>query len=143
MSTKWIAAAVVAGGSLLAGCGQGPERAVVQGTVKVGESIPEVGEIRFVPIDGTPGSMNAAVIVDGAYEVAGRGGLAPGKYRVEIVARRKTGKKVERYNGFEMAMVDEEIPLGPPEYATASSPLVFEFALGGDGQADFTLPAAP
>ena len=85
--------------------------------------------------------MNAAVIIQGEYRIDGRGGLLLGKYRVEIIAKQKTGQKVRRYNGFEMAMVDEQITISPPVYAGTQSPLAVEVSSHGDGRADFNLLA--
>ena len=128
------------GSIFLAGCSSATDSQVVHGRVSVGDQSPDSGEIRLVPIEGTPGSVNAAVIVDGEYRIEGRGGVPVGNYRVEIVAKRKTGRKVRQYNGFEMAMVDEQIQISPPIYADANSPLTHEVSSHSDNEADFDLP---
>ena len=94
-----------------------------------------------MPIEGTSGSVNAAVIVNGEYRIEGRGGVRVGKYRVEIIGKQKTGRKVQEYNGFEMAMVDEQRQISPPVYAGGNSPLIHEVMPKGDDRADFSLPA--
>lgn len=122
-----------------AGCGNQPK--VIHGTVTAAGQTPDSGEVRFVPIEGTTGPINAGPIVGGKYEIKGRGGVPPGKYRVQIVAKKKTGRTVQQYNGFEMAMVEEQIQISPPVYATESSPLTHEVSAGGDAKIDFDLPA--
>lgn len=121
----------------LVGCGNRPT--VVHGTVSVAGQTPGSGEVRFIPIEGTTGPINAGPIISGSYKIEGRGGVPPGTYRVEIVAKKKTGRKVRQYNGFEMAMVEEQIQISPPQYAGDASPLKEE--VGGDGEINFELPA--
>jgi hypothetical protein len=123
-----------------AGC-WGSGKRVVHGTVTVGGQRPDAGEIRFIPIEGTPGGTNAAVIVDGAYRIEARRGVPVGKYRVEVAAKRKTGRKVEKDNGFETAMVEETVPIGPPEYVGEKSPLIREITADSDGRIDIEIPA--
>jgi hypothetical protein len=133
---------VVGAGCLLAlGCGKGglPSK-VVFGTVTIGGQKVEGGQVRFVPVEGTPGSANAAAIVDGQYRIEGRGGVTVGKHRVEVTAMKKTGRKVRRHNGFEMAMVDEEVRVSPPQYAGEQSPMVKEVTADSDGQFDIEIP---
>ena len=125
----------------IAGCGSAEDLHILHGSVSVAGQSPDSGEIRFVPIEGTGGSVNAAVIVDGKYRIAGRGGVSIGKYRVEVIAKRKTGKQVRQYNGFETAMVDEQVPISPPIYAGSDSPLTEEVVPYGDDKIDVELPA--
>lgn len=128
--------------AVLAGCGRsGLESKVVHGTVTVGGQQPDAGEVRFVPIDGTPGATCVGTILDGHYEIKARGGVPLGKHRVEVDARRKTGKQIEQDNGFETALVDETVPMGPPEYAGDRSPLVRETTSSSDGRFDIEIPA--
>ena len=81
------------------------------------------------------------MIVDGEYRIEGRGGVPAGKYRVEIVAKKKTGRKAQEFDGFEMAMVDEQSSISPPVYAGEDSPLTVEISSNSDGTEDFNLPA--
>lgn len=128
---------------LIAGCGGGGglEARVVHGTVTVGGEKVDAGEVRFVPIDGTPGPTSAATILDGEYRIEARGGVPVGKHRVEVDARRKTGRQVERHNGFEMTLVDETVRAGPEEYAGDRSPLVEEITPDSDGRIDIDIRA--
>jgi hypothetical protein len=132
----FVLAAVIAA----AGCGSEDGPRVVYGKITVGGETPDSGEIRFVPIDGTSGSVNAAVILDGEYRIEGRGGLPVGKYRVEVLAKKKTGQQTQENNGFEMVTVDEQLPIGPPAYAGAESPLTHEVTADGDDLLDLDLP---
>ena len=63
-----------------------------------------------------------------------------GKHRVEVVAHKKTGRKVEGYNGHETIMVDEEVRLGPAIYAGEQSPLVVDVRDDSDGRYDIVIP---
>ena len=119
----------------LIGCG-GPARTVVHGTVSCSGEKAQTGQIRFVPIEDTPGGVFVAKIVDGEYRADNRGGLTAGKYRVEVDARKKTGRKVLGNIGTEHAMVEETVRLGRPEYAGRKSPLVLDTASAADGRFD-------
>ena len=131
--------ALLVGVVTLGGCGSTADVQVVEGRVTVGDQTPDSGEIRFVPIDGTPGSVAAASIVDGQYRIAGRGGLVVGTYRVEIVAKKKTGRQTEQDNGFEVAMVDEQVQISATQYGGADSPLTHQVSSDRDGSVDFKL----
>ena len=127
---------------LIAGCGTsgGLEARVVHGTVTVGGEKVDGGEVRFVPIDGTPGPTSAATILDGEYKIEARGGVPVGKHRVEVDARRKTGRQVQQHNGFEITLVDETVRAGPGKFATDRSPLVREITSDSDGRIDIDIP---
>ena len=139
-STIAVLACVMASAAV-SGCGgDGLDSVVVHGTVTVGGEKADTGEVRFVPIDGTPGSACAATIVDGEYKVEARGGVPVGKHRVEVDARKKTGRQVEQYNGFEVTLVDETVRVGPPQYAGDKSPLTKEITPDFDGRFDIEIP---
>jgi hypothetical protein len=69
-----------------------------------------------------------------------RGGVPLGKYRVQIDARKKTGRQVEQFNGVEKMMADEEVRVGPESYANQHSPLVVDVRADSDGQFDIAIP---
>ena len=48
---------------------------------------------------------------------------------------------MERFNGFETIMVDEEVRLGPENYANQHSPLVAEVQADSDGRFDIAIPS--
>lgn len=124
---------------LLSACGGGPSTKIVEGTVSVDGQKADRGEVRFVPIEGTPGSTNAATIIDGNYRIKARGGVPLGKYRVEVIATRKTGKQVMQSNGFENVMGDEYVKISPPQHAGKQSPLTAEINSDFDGRFDINL----
>jgi hypothetical protein len=128
---------------LYAGCSdKRPPVRIVEGTVRCGDVDVEQGQIRYVPIADTPGGTNVADIRDGRYRMDARGGIPLGRYRVEIAAKKPTGRKIAGYTGFEQGMVDETVRLGPPSYDGPHSPLTVEVARQGDGRFDFNLPIA-
>ena len=125
----------------MAGCGGGnglPTK-VIHGNVMVGDEKVETGSLRFVPIEGTPGPASIAMIVDGQYRVEARGGVPIGKHRVEVDARRNTGRKVPS-PAREGTLVDETQRMGPDEYASARSPLTIEVTVDPDGKMDIIVP---
>lgn len=126
---------------LLGGCGSsGLESLIVEGVVTFcGENV-ETGQIRFVPIGDTPGSTNVSAILNGRYRIEARGGVPLGRYRVEIAAEKRTGRKVMGNTGFEPGMIDETVRLGPPDYAGSKSPLTAEITEQSDGRLNFDLP---
>ncbi|MBN1393691.1 MAG: hypothetical protein JW959_01480 [Pirellulales bacterium] len=127
---------------MLAGCGrEGLSSKIVEGAVTCGGEKVESGQIRFVPVEGTRGSTNVSAIRDGHYRIEARGGVPLGRYRVEVVAEKRTGRKVMGNTRFEPGMVDETIRLGPPAYAGPKSPLVAEITPRSNGRLDFDLPA--
>ena len=121
--------------AVLIGCG-GPARTAVHGTVTCAGEKAQTGQLRFVPIEDTPGAVAVAEITDGEYRADNRGGLTAGKYRVEVDARKKTGRKVPGNIGVERTMVEETIRLGLPEYAGRKSPLTIDTASTADGRLD-------
>ncbi len=123
----------------VAGCGgNGP--IVVAGRVTCGGQSVDQGDVTFVPLDGTPGPGGGAQIVDGYYQVGGRGGLLPGKYRAIVNAYVNTGRKIQASNGFEVAEVDQTRRVGPRVYATSASPLVCSIERKTGGRVDLELP---
>ena len=123
------------------GCGGAKlQPQLIHGEVTVAGGKVETGQVRFVPIENTPGPTNAASIVDGQYRVEGRGGLLVGKYRVEVDAKKKTGRKTRGYTGTEMGMIDETVRIGPEVYAGPQSSLVIEVVAGSDGRIDIAIP---
>ena len=102
----------------LAGCSGQPS---VQGTVTFDGTPVDDGAISFVPTGGGTGGAGTvgAPIVDGKYTVAGKG-VAPGSYRVEIIWRKKTGRKVPT-PGDPGNMIDQVVQAIPPQYNTNST----------------------
>jgi hypothetical protein len=76
------------------GCGQSSDldKVVVRGAVTLDGQPISNGELRFIPINGTKGSVSGGPIKDGAYVAQGRGGVPIGEHRVEIKAYRPATK---------------------------------------------------
>jgi hypothetical protein len=76
----------------IVGCGETLGVGVSGIVTYKGQSIKE-GLITFIPTAGTGGPGGGANIDDGHYHIPRRGGLLPGKYRVEIRSFEETGKE--------------------------------------------------
>src|SRR5207244_11412955 len=75
-----------------AGCSS---RAAVEGTITLDNEPVDGGVISFFPDGGaSKGDQGRADIVDGKYSIGSGSGPPPGKYRVEIIWYKKTGKQV-------------------------------------------------
>ena len=127
--------------TMMGGCGRGGglPMVAVRGTVTCGGEPVDMGEIRFVPIEGTPGPLSAGIIQAGQYRIDARGGVPAGRHRVEIVAQRRTGRQVMGHTGTEPGMIDETESAGSPEYAGEQSPLIAEVSRSNT-RFDFDLP---
>jgi hypothetical protein len=80
-----VAAACIA--AMACGCGRdGPERVKVSGKVSFRGEPLKTGEIRFIPTKDAEGPTEGTLIVDGQYEVSGKGGVPVGAHTVVIVA---------------------------------------------------------
>ena len=76
----------------------------------------------FVSIDESSAPTSSGTILKGAYKITGRGGVQPGRYRVQITVYQPT-------QAVEGAALDQLAPpaqIGPPEYAGEQSPLTAE-----------------
>jgi hypothetical protein len=101
---RYLLLAVLA---LLPGCSRS---ATVEGTVTLDGAPVEAGHITFVPTEGTAGPGAQATIASGHYTIDLASRAKPGVYRVEIAARRKTGKTIPAGSPFPPGtMVDEEV----------------------------------
>lgn len=127
---------------LIAGCGGQNAAKSLEGEVSAGGQKPDGGTLRFVPVEGTPGPVHTAKIVDGRYRIESEAGMPFGKYRVEVDAKRKTGRKVMQFNGFENAPGDEYARIMPPQYAGEQSPLIAEINAASGGRFDVEITAA-
>lgn len=106
--------------SALSGCGYGPnDRVPVQGKVQFDGVPVEDGVISFIP--GEAGRATAGgPITNGRYSIQAEKGPNPGKYRVEILVRKKTGRKVDT-PGDTGNKIDETVQLAPAKYNTNST----------------------
>ncbi len=121
------------------GCGGGGDRVEVGGAVTLDGQPLESGAISFVPLAGTQGPSAGAEIKQGRYAIDAEGGPVPGKYRVDIIATRKTGRRIK--DGFPHPpddLVDEIEQYLPPKYNTQSE-LTAELKPGANQGVDFEL----
>jgi hypothetical protein len=121
----------------------GEQRQVISGTVSVGGVKADTGRLFFVPVEGAKGPRIVAEITDGAYRIESGGGLLAGKYRVELDAQKRTGRKTKgRIMGGEAVERDETIPMAPRLYRDADSPLIVEIPAADDGVVNIEVPGA-
>lgn len=78
--------------AVMVGCGRGPARIGVSGTVTYQGANLADGWITFVPKDSSKGAQEAAHITEGKYDLPTANGLLPGEYKVAITATEPSGK---------------------------------------------------
>jgi len=124
----------------MSGCrAEGPHMKVVFGHVTCGGQDVEEGTVRFVPIRNNVGPASTAYIVGSQYRIQGREGVPVGWHRVEVVVKRKTGRKVPD-RAIIGAMTDEWVSISDDRYAGAESPLEVEITADRDGRFDIEVP---
>lgn len=114
-----------------AGCGDTGGRVPVQGRVTWDGQPLDQGEIIFIPIQGTTGPTVAGPITNGQFSIPAKKGAKPGRYRVEITADRKTGRKIQADEG-SSELGDEREQYLPARY-NDDSELIAEIKDGKDG----------
>ena len=102
--------------SFVAGCNSGPH-ASVEGNVSYDGEPVDQGGIAFLPLDEGESLRATGTIKEGRYHLDNQRGPKPGKYRVEIHWRKKTGNKVPGEAGNPR---DEIVLPIPAKYNTAS-----------------------
>jgi hypothetical protein len=123
---------------VLAGCGG--KGSSVGGAVTFDGAPVDGGTITFVPEGGTE-SPRGAQIVGGKYVLKSENGLAPGKYKVEIVWNKKTGKTIPNPND-PGTTLDETKQIIPTKY-NSKTELTAEIK-SGSNSFDFDLkPGGP
>src|SRR5262245_56909001 len=123
------------------GCGNSG-RSSVRGQVTLDNQPLEHGSISFIPSGGTQGPLTGAVITNGQYAIESAAGPMVGKYKVEIRAAKKTGRKVPQPPpapaGRLMDEVEEAIPTPYNENSTLSREVKT-----GSNHFDFHLKSKP
>jgi hypothetical protein len=105
---------------IMSGCGYGSSDHVpVQGSVTFDGQPVDNGTITFYPQDKGKAQVSTE-IVGGKYKLESGKGPMPGKYRVEILWKKKTGRQVPT-PGDETALMDETQQVLPPQYNTQST----------------------
>ena len=107
----------------------------VAGTVTFQGTPVDSGRIVFVSIDENSAPTSSGTIMKGAYEITGRGGVQPGKYRAQITVY----PPGEPRKGLAMDQVPILEPIGPPAYAGDESPLTADVSRDEDVY-DFDVP---
>lgn len=99
--TGVLCVSILAAGA--SGCADGrPKRYAVSGEVTWKGKPLDRGAITLLPADPSLGSSGGAMIKDGRYDIPGRDGLLPGKYRVLITSADATNRTP-----------DPDVPPGP------------------------------
>ncbi len=138
--TKTARAAAL--GLAAVGCGGGDEipREPISGHVALDGRPLEVGLITFSPAGGGE-PVISGVVIDGAYALDRVDGPSPGPHKVQVFARKATGKKV-RDPDQPGAFVDEVREAIPARYNLRTD-LVAEVAPGGTNRFEYNLSGKP
>ena len=106
---------------LLAGCGK--EHLPIKGRVTFDGTPVDGGVILFVPEPDASGKPSSAStggkIIAGEYTLDGERGPFPGRYRVLITWKQKTGQKITRQS--DGLQFDEMVQVIPQEYNSATT----------------------
>jgi hypothetical protein len=133
----WAAAALVA--AAVAGCGtREAPRGSIRGTVRLGGQPLAEGKVRFFALTG--GVSTEGEIRDGRYEIPADRGPTAGKYRVEVVSEKKTGRRVPDRDGAPGDMKDETVNVVPAKYNQGSA-VQIDYDPAADRPHDFDLAA--
>jgi hypothetical protein len=130
------AAVLLAFGLLvIAGCSDS-RRQSIEGTVTLdGQPLPE-GCIKLLPQEGTPGPTAGATIEKGRFTIDAAQGTFVGRFRVEILATRPSGRSVADPVTGEKVLV--RVQYLPARY-NAKSELTAEIAAGVPHRLEFKL----
>jgi hypothetical protein len=101
---------------VVTGCSSGEDYHPVSGSVLLNEQPLKKGVITLFPTG--PGTTVGGEIIDGKFSLPRDRGPTPGKYRVEIVAFKPSGKK--EFDVDLNSQVDVEVQYLPPKYNTKS-----------------------
>jgi hypothetical protein len=94
--------------ALLAAVGCGGSAGPLSGTVTLDGQPIQDGSILLVP-DGPSGTATGDAIQAGRYSLAGAQAPAPGRYKVEVRAGKKSGRKVQKAMGRPGELADEVV----------------------------------
>ncbi|VTR90792.1 Uncharacterized protein OS=Planctomyces maris DSM 8797 GN=PM8797T_14921 PE=4 SV=1 [Gemmata massiliana] len=131
------AAALVGALVVLTGCGG---RGAVEGTVTFNGEPVDNGGINFVAEDGKSTGAGGE-IKDGKYTITGDRAPAPGKYKVQIVWNKKTGRVITD-TADTGAKVNETRQVIPEQFNTQTT-LTAEIKSGANTGVNFDLKGTP
>lgn len=135
--SAWVAAFAVAAGGC--GSGDGLPREPISGTVKLDGQPLDGGMITFTPTQAAE-PVVTALIKDGSYYLARSEGPIPGPHRVQVWAKKPTGKKIPDPDNRE-EIIEEMRSIVPPRY-NLNSELSAEVKPGGTNEFEFTMSSA-
>jgi hypothetical protein len=125
--------------AIMVGCGRS-KRLGVEGTVTLdGKPLPN-GNITLTPQQGTASPTAGAMVTQGEFSIPAAGGVLPGKFRVEIISRHRSGRKVPDFRapGHQGELVDAEEQYLPAKY-NSQSELTAEVKSDGPNKLKFEL----
>ncbi|WP_299459739.1 hypothetical protein [uncultured Gimesia sp.] len=130
--------------STAVGCGSSEfsyEKGTVQGMVTINGEPLASGKIRFIPEVGTVGKLTVAEIKDGHYQFDLNKAPAVGNHKIEIIAIRNTGNKIQIPDAPAGTTMEETEQYIPAPYNT-SSRLKLEIK-AGENEGNFDLKMRP
>jgi len=133
---SWISTVALIGVGFIAitGCSPGDNRQALKGTVTWQDSPLPKGVITLYPKGD--GSTVGCEVIDGKFSIAESNGATPGKYRVEILAFRPTGKSEFDIDQNKKVSIEEQFL---PKQFNSSSTLEAEVVAGKPNSFDFDL----
>lgn len=139
MLKQWLGWAAAIFAFALPGCGEKEApRGAIRGTVTLGGTPLAEGKIRFFALTG--GVSTEGAILNGKYDIPPDRGPNAGKYRVEVIAEKKTGRRVPDRDGAAGDMKDETVNIVPLKYNQNSTTQI-DFDPNANKPHDFDLPA--
>jgi len=134
----WVA---VFAAAAVGGCGSsdGLPREPISGTVTLDGQPLDGGMITFTPTQAAE-PVVTALIKDGAYSLPRSEGPVPGPHRVQVWAKKPTGKKIPDPDNRE-EIIDEMRSIVPPRY-NLNSELSAEVKAGDSNSFEFTMSSA-
>ena len=118
-------------------CGCGPGASSLTGGVTLDGQPLADGSLLLTPVDMNKGTAAGCEIKGGKYALSGAQAPAPGKYKAEVHANRKSGKQVQKAMGQKGEMMDELVEAVAPRFNKATE-LTVEVKPGAN-TADFAV----
>ena len=124
--------------SAFVGCGRTSDRQALEGAVTLDGAPLAEGSITFRPMPGASGPTAGGRITEGKFSVSPRQGTFVGAFRVEIIATRKTGRKIIDTMWGEEHEVEQTEQFLPARY-NRQSELTAEVTEAGPNRFEFDL----
>lgn len=132
-----LLAALAAAAALAPGCEPvGPKRGPIRGAITLDGAPLASGKVRFFGLTG--GISTEGEVQNGRYEIPPGRGPSAGTFRVEVLAERKTGRRVPDMDAPPGVMRDEVVNDIPPRYNRESA-LKIDYDPAGNTTHDFDL----